>query len=98
MNDVLIYKQDVQKLVCQLNGCVGTKRNFENCEKRCPDFMAVNELPIVQQERRAGWWINDAGYDKCSECGVSFPDLAPDFNKTNYCPNCGVQMKEYENE
>lgn len=47
MCDVLTYKQDVQKLICRLNGCVGTKRNFDNCEKRCPDFKAVDELPTV---------------------------------------------------
>ena len=98
MDNSLVYKQDVQKLICRLNGCVGTKRNFENCEKRCPDFMAIDELFIVQQHRKTGRWIDDAGYDKCSECGLSFPDLAPDYNRTNYCPNCGVWMKEYENE
>lgn len=48
MDGILIYKQDVQKLVCRLNGCVGNIKNFENCEKRCPDFMAVNELPFIQ--------------------------------------------------
>ena len=38
MDNSLVYKQDVQRLVCRLNGCVGTNRNFENCEKKMPRF------------------------------------------------------------
>lgn len=48
MNDDLVYRQDVQKLICCLNGCVGSIRNFENCDKRCPDFMAVDVLLSVK--------------------------------------------------
>lgn len=92
-NDVaLIRKRDVQKLICKLNGCVGTIRNFENCEKRCFDYKAVDELPIVQQRQRVGRWEDDAGFDKCSECGASYSDLAPDYDRTNYCPKCGAKM------
>lgn len=58
----------------------------------------IADLPSIQIEQKKGHWINDAGFDKCSKCGVSFPDLAPDYDKTNYCPNCGVRMEEQKDE
>lgn len=93
MDDVLIYKQDVQKLVCRLNGCVGSKRSFNNCEKRCPDFKAIDELPIVQREQKTGRWIDMDDHVMCSCCGATHYGA-----DKNYCPNCGAKMKSEEIE
>lgn len=99
MDDVLIYKQDVQKLVCRLNGCVGSKRSFNNCEKRCPDFKAIDELPIVQREQKTGRWIETDDYDydvwRCSKCEeyFYFDEGTPQDNKYYYCPCCGAKMR-----
>ena len=41
---------------------------------------------------RHGHWIDDAGALRCSECGVSFPDLHPLYENAAYCPNCGAFM------
>lgn len=93
MDDVLIYKQDVQKLVCRLNGCVGSKRSFNNCEKRCPDFKAIDELPIVQREQKTGRWIDMDDHVMCSCCGATHYGA-----DKNYCPNCGAKMESEEIE
>lgn len=92
MNDDLIYKQDVQKLVCRLNGCVGTKRNFDNCEKRCPDFKAVDELATVKQSEEKGFWIEEWGGFVCSKCKFLVHD--PYYpGEPVACPNCGADMR-----
>lgn len=100
MDNSLVYKQDVQRLVCRLNGCVGTNRNFENCEKRCPDFKAIDELLIVQQHRRAGRWIFEKGDGEtcvdghiCSACGSSYHTKVPYWSEFKFCPNGGAFME-----
>ena len=47
---------------------------------------------------RHGHWIDDAGALRCSECGVSFPDLHPLYENAAYCPNCGARMDGESNE
>lgn len=52
-------------------------------------------LPPVQ-ERKKGEWISHEDEDgehygdKCSECGEWY--VMP-YGKTNYCPNCGADMR-----
>ena len=47
---------------------------------------------------RHGHWIDDAGALRCSECGVSFPDLHPLYENAAYCPNCGARMDGDEDD
>lgn len=52
----------------------------------------------IEPERKKGKWLEiDAGYCdyhyvKCSQCGETF-----DWKK-NFCPNCGADMREGEEE
>ena len=50
---------------------------------------AVEQLPPIQPKR--GRWID--GY--CSECGAHAPfwAMASTYHKSNFCPNCGVNMR-----
>ena len=50
----------------------------------------INDLPAV--EPRKGKWIicSDGYYPYCSVCNYRPHEM------TNYCPNCGAQMKENE--
>lgn len=56
----------------------------------------LKQLPSAQPERKTGRWIphedEDGEHygDKCSECGEWY--VMP-YGKTNFCPNCGADMK-----
>lgn len=55
----------------------------------------LEDLPSADvAPARHGHWIDDAGALRCSECGVSFPDLHPLYENAAYCPNCGARMDE----
>ena len=52
----------------------------------------IKEKNAVVAPVRHGHWIDDAGALRCSECGVSFPDLHPLYENAAYCPKCGARM------
>lgn len=55
------------------------------------DIEGDYEIIEEYKEPKTGRWIDmDEGFSpcECSECGNV------EFNKTNYCPNCGVKMVE----
>ena len=56
------------------------------------DYMIEDAPTIDVAPVRHGHWIDDAGALRCSECGVSFPDLHPLYENAAYCPNCGARM------
>lgn len=98
MNDDLISRQALIEAIKAerewLNFNVnGVQHHYHMTHETARIISIVWNLPTVNLKQKTGRWIDDAGYDKCSECGVSFPDLAPDYNKTNYCPNCGAKME-----
>ena len=65
----------------------------------------IDELPSVEPEREKGKWINVASgslIDKyiCSECKKE-PcqkkiDITWGWDFTDYCPNCGADMREVQ--
>ena len=68
---------------------------------------AINRVPSVEQERKTGKWINVASgslIDKyiCSECKKE-PcqkkiDITWGWDFTDYCPHCGADMREVQDE
>ena len=56
----------------------------------------LEKSPSAQPERKTGRWIphedEDGEHhgDKCSECGEWY--VMP-YGKTNFCPNCGADMR-----
>ena len=56
----------------------------------------LRTLPTAQPERKTGRWILKPyiyGVAYCSEC-----DYAQYINNTNYCPNCGADMRGEQDE
>ena len=60
----------------------------------------IENMPTIKSEHKKGWWIPQDNnehsgmastcvyyFPKCSNCGVS-------ANYTNFCPNCGADMRE----
>lgn len=93
--------------------CWDNKPTEDISKDRCPIVdLAVGV--IKAEPIKHGRWIKmsdtDGVYWACSECGEDIPrvahfnrdfDLFPhleSINKTNYCPNCGADMRGGENE
>ena len=74
---------------------------MEYCKKRCMslvanEFLAYMFSPSAQPERKKGEWIqkpNIYGVAYCSEC-----DYELHTDNTNYCPNCGADMRGEQDE
>lgn len=75
------------------------KCNAETVWNQCIDY--VKDAPPVEPERKKGKWIKH--YDdlfpeestiECSECH-NHQDITID---DNYCPNCGADMREVQDE
>ena len=67
--------------------CDATKQTIIRCAK---GVSAIPTAGVVA--RKHGKWKH--GY--CSECGYNWGKDAPFTNVPNYCPNCGVEMREVE--
>ena len=70
----------------------------KNAQRRI-DLDLIENLPAadVRENRRGKWQEDIISFDEdgseiyapfCSECGKVF------FRETNYCPNCGADMRE----
>lgn len=46
----------------------------------------------VRENVHGEWVEDDYGYIHCSHCGMEWDE--PEHPKTNFCPNCGTDMKE----
>lgn len=54
----------------------------------------IDDYDAVESERKEGKWIWEDNENRfgwtCSECGYG---IRGDRAKTNFCPNCGAEMK-----
>lgn len=62
------------------SGCWIRYKMFEN---------AIEAAPTIEPERKKGKWIRRKKWDKyvCYECSFEHEAV------TNYCPNCGADMR-----
>lgn len=57
----------------------------------------LRELPSAQPERKTERWIYDGDCYVCSECRSAYGWWA-DSQVSNYCPNCGTDMRGEQDE
>ena len=67
---------------------------FEALEKRGVSTTNISRVPIADvRENVRGEWIfpyEDKKYKRCSVCGKTFYSIPA---TSNYCPNCGADMR-----
>lgn len=82
------------------NGYVSEGNPLKQYNKGLDDAIkAINSLAPAKPERKKGYWTEDSDpgqiigeHYSCSECRACFSTL-----KSNFCPNCGADMRgEYE--
>lgn len=97
VNDCISRKAAIEKLISNLTymHTFGADRSID----------LIEELPSAQPERKRGKWIeDDDGWDgviwRCSECDALFTlvDGTPEENEYYFCPHCGADMREDNNE
>ena len=99
MNDDLISRAAAIRWVkTECNPYGNPTLDFESGKKV---IKHLEQMPSAQPERKTGRWIphedEDGEHygDKCSECGEWY--VMP-YGKTNFCPNCGANMRGEQDE
>lgn len=104
-----ISRQAAIDALCSVCGADCDKSEFVYDGKQeeqvilCPEHYVLTQLPSAQSERKKGVWIPQNHsktngtvstavyyYPKCSVCGQY-------ANYTNFCPNCGADMRGNQN-
>ena len=67
------------------------------------DVDALNGLPSAQPERKTGHWIKTARWGRvyyCDQCRnyLDFDGVNVGRGSTNFCPNCGADMRGERSE
>lgn len=66
--------------------------SIANCREKAEIFAAIQNAPTVDAEPiRHGYWIEEDGYQICSECGE---EHGWDEYRASWCENCGAKMDE----
>ena len=58
----------------------------------------IDALPSAEPKR--GKWIRDGHHIRCDQCGIYMCDTDREGDRipTEFCPNCGADMREVNNE
>lgn len=98
--DDLIRRQDAIELAMQY-----CPDDDGSCSKAGADIREMldklEDLPPAQPERKKGKWIRIsdepfADRFECSECGKLPPIENYEWRLSDYCPNCGADMRGEE--
>ena len=62
--------------------------------------LRVDKMPSADvDERKKGKWVRDEFGSKCSYCGLyAYRDKFEKPWESNFCPNCGAEMREEEKD
>ena len=98
MDDLISREDAIRWVKTECNPYGNPTLDFESGKKV---IKHLEQMPSAQPERKTGRWIphedEDGEHygDKCSECGEWY--VMP-YGKTNFCPNCGANMRGEQDE
>ena len=101
MSDLISRQAAIKYLMTNMNWYDEDGYESDDDYKRECITELINGVPSAQPERKTGRWIphedEDGEHygDKCSECGEWY--VMP-YGKTNFCPNCGADMRGEQDE
>lgn len=105
LSEVNLTKENIKIAFDGIRATVLEQQPCEDCIRRdqavyvasgycAPQNIAdeLRKLPPVTPQQKTGHWIDieildSALWHKCSECGET------EFYATNFCPNCGADMR-----
>ena len=69
----------------------------------CDNVKIIKSLPSAQPERKTGHWIKTARWGRvyyCDQCRnyLDFDGVNAGRGSTNFCPNCGADMRGEQDE
>ena len=105
MSDDLIRRSDAIKIMACEMYAEAQSQGYEvdSIEDFMPEAKAwMNDAPSADRPR--GEWIDMGDFEQCSVCkGTHLKEFQSYYGKTtwiktSYCPNCGADMREREDE
>ena len=98
MKDYIDREAAIESLCCD---CSATR----DCRpgERCVDYQRLKAIPAADVvERKKGEWVpvtNGRGGSECNLCHVYAPSYKSGREyRSNFCPNCGAEMREEAKE
>ena len=84
----LIRRQDAIDLIEQFYA-------FESKSEQIALQIAMRDLPSAQHEPKRGKWVRDGHHIRCDQCGMYMCDTDREGDRipTEFCPNCGADMR-----
>ena len=92
MSECMTFPDTVEEFMEQYK-IIDTKQVYTNGTEFVPIYR-MRQWFQHEPERKKGEWIDICGNLRCSECNIEYPDLYPDYDETNFCPNCGADMRK----
>lgn len=96
--------RDIEELSFTMSMCVSVDecKGMKSAQKIIASIVAETIPAADVVERKVGRWVyssNGTGW-RCSECNAQAPFwcMASTQNLSNYCPNCGADMRESPKE
>lgn len=83
---------DADELIKGFDLCIDTVDNTVSILIASTFKRIVNNQPTIEPERKTGHWIFIGDGYKCSECRSVYSWWA-DSQTSNYCPDCGADMR-----
>lgn len=91
MSDLISRKQAIQRMIEEVETSKKNAIHINEIKRLLQDVDAIESVPVVHGE----WILRHIGVGHMWECSVCHkrPDIYVK-NDTNFCPNCGADMRE----